>query len=654
MVERTTLIASLLFLCSCFTEADIKEKNTPETICVFNLESDDFFDIPFPSVLRMNKDGKVDISSFPNPRNVEWIERLINSINGLYSGFGTNTAIYFRFSGPIDTSTLPQNFEATMSPESSVLLANVDEESPQFGMLIPIMTHYRTDDGFMWKPNTLAILPAKGFVLHPDTTYCAVVTNKIKDKRGKNIGADVGFKNLIDDTPSDGENFSPWELMHRRCIRNLEKIGINRWSIVSIALFHTMNPQEEMIRVAEKILSDIPPPDIQELHFKEERENYYLFEGHYYPNPVFQYGWSEGLFPYEDEGGEFRFDEDGKPIVNGMETMIFAISIPKLQMPHNGFPVCLYAHGTGGDYLTFTRSGVADILAKKQIAVIGIDNAMNGSRIPEDKSPELLFFNIFNIKAGRDNNRQAAVDLLQLERLVERLRIPYDISPTGQEYYLNDSRIIFMGHSQGGLNGSIYLALSKKCLGGYLSGTGGNLIYSITYKTSPINTLNSIAFVVGLNPDDIEKSEIGIFHPFINLIQFFIEPSDPVNYAPYWFSYQLNSSPPKQILQSEGMNDTYAPPQTIEALAVAGGLPPLEPVISTVEEFELKGLTTQEKPVKGNISAFNGRKVTAGFVQYTAEEGSDGHFVTFNNEDAISTWSQFLYTLANQQFAQIN
>jgi hypothetical protein len=616
------------------------------TVSLFDPESGNFFDVPFPSEVHRNPDGSIDLSNFPNPRRSPWIGKLITAASEDCSGFGTNSAVYFRFSGPIRTSTLPASPEASASPGSSVLLVNLDHDSEGFGERIPLHTFFREEVGFMWLPDTLVLLPAQGFALEGDTLYGAVITDDLKDADGRDILRDEGFSALVDDTPGDGPLYSDMEALHRTAMADLEDLGVAGPAIINMALFRTMDPVAQMRLVARKIYDEVEDPQVADITLAEQTDDYYLFEGHYGPNPVFQHGWSTGLFPYETEGGQFTFDGTGQPVIDGEETLTFALAVPKTHMPvPGGYPVLLYAHGTGGDYRSFVDDETAGRMARLGVAAFGIDNAMNGTRIPPDKSADLLFFNVINMRAGRDNNRQGAADVIQQERMAAALSIDAGSSPTGEEIHLDGSKILFMGHSQGGLNGSLYLALSERCLGGYLSGSAGNILYSIAYKTSPINILVTIGIMVGLAGDEAEKSDLGIYHPLINLIQMFIEPSDPINYARHWFHRPLEGIPPRSIFQIEGMGDTYAPPAGIEALGAAAEIPPVSPMISLVEGFELKGLLPIDRPVSGNIATAEGR-VTAGFSQYEPPAGVDGHFVSFHNDEAAETWTWFLYTLA--------
>ena len=57
---------------------------------------------------------------------------------------------------------------------------------------------------------------------------------------------------------------------------------------------------------------------------------------------------------------------DGKPAPVRTESLRVAITVPEGPMPAGGWPVVLYAHGTGGSYLSFVSDGTASRLSVVQ------------------------------------------------------------------------------------------------------------------------------------------------------------------------------------------------------------------------------------------------------------------------------------------------
>ncbi len=641
MHRTTTAVFIVTIAMACGPAGD---RDPEPVVAVFDLDSANLFDVPFPSEVRRTADGRVDVSLFPNPRHIDMVAKLVDVIDEEMMGFGTSSAMYVRFTGPIDTGTLPPTPAMSREPSSSLQLVDVDPSSPYMGERVPVIWHYRQTVTDFWMPHTLAVLPVAGYALWPDTLYALVMTDDVESVDGLPVQRDAGFLAMVDDVADFGAAYSSAEAAHRTAMQSLSDRGMETERIVVAAVFRTTDPVEQTIALLDDVLDNVDPPEIIDLAMAEDLDGYTIYTGTYGPNPNYQYGFGEGLSPYETTGGWIVFDEWGDPVKDGDETMRVSITVPDGVVPVGGWPTVLYAHGTGGDYLSYTENGVAAVLAGMGIAVIGIDNAMNGARIPDGANADTLFFNIGNIRATRDNIRQAAVDVIQLERLVGLLTIDEETSVDGQLVGFSTANLAFMGHSQGGLNGALYLAMSDNVNGAVLSGAGGGLLYSLVYKTGPYNIRNLIGIVMGFtgSSEELDEEDFGIFHPTLNLAQMFYEPADGVNYARHWHLSPLPGVRAKSVLMTEGMDDSYAPPETIEALAAGGYMPPVQPVIEYVDGLTLKGLDPLVPPVSGNCAM---SLATCGLVQYPVDPDYDGHFVAFHDEGAIEVWSTFLQAL---------
>ena len=107
-------------------------------------------------------------------------------------------------------------------------------------------------------------------------------------------------------------------------------------------------------------------------------------------------------------------------------------------MPEAGYPIVMYAHGTGGDYQSYVNDGTARALAERCIASMGVDQIFHGTRRGAPDNPEdvsLLFFNFQNVIAARTNARQSALDEVQRARLFTETHatVPAEVSVTGTE-----------------------------------------------------------------------------------------------------------------------------------------------------------------------------------------------------------------------------
>ena len=133
-------------------------------------------------------------------------------------------------------------------------------------------------------------------------------------------------------------------------------------------------------------------------------------------------------------------------------------------------------------------------------------------------------------------------------------------------------------------------------------------------------------------------------HPAVGLVQMLVEITDPVNYSPYWFD-QSGLSHAQSVFVTSGEHDEATPHRAATALAVAGRVPIVEPVVLDVPQFEWAGMPPQTAPLSTNI----GGASTAGFIQWTDDipgPNADSHWVIFHRPEAINASMRFLQSTA--------
>lgn len=598
----------------------------------------DFYDIPFPNDLRLKEDGMLDLSNFPNPDQVFILSNYLDIIATNTRGFGTNAAIFFRFTAPLDEGSLPQEPAETITFDSPVFLVNIDINSPNRGIRIPLQIRFQ-EKGMLYQPeNILTALPVYGFPLEPATTYAVVITNRVKDKGGSNIQSPVEFKRVKNELSCGNAGTAEAIEIYRPLFDFLKDEGkVNKKDVAAATVFTTQDPVGDMFKIRDFIYGD-PSPIPTGMYYKEDKNNCYIIEGEY-PSPQFQ----DGVPPFTEKG-QLMFDDNGQPVVREDEQLRFALCVPKGAQPAEGWPILTYAHGTGGDYRSFVRKDVADYLGSLGIASISIDQPLHGERLGGEGDPEMNFYNFLNPLAGRDNSRQSAIDSLVLNRMAPGIEIDAVSCPTFTKGASFDpGRVLFMGHSQGAHTGGLFLGVEPDVKGAVLSGAGGGLAITLLTKTDPYDVKAMMEDLLGIEGEE----ELDLYHPIINIIQTFIEPADPLNYAPYYLLDPLFGIP-KNIFISEGFKDTQVTPLTAEALATAIGANPIEPVYQSILGLTLRGLEPLTPPVTGNITGPDG-VATAGILQYP-----DGdHWVLTQNERAKNQWGRFLESLVEDGLATI-
>lgn len=633
----------------------------PETLA--ELTGDAFFDQPWPSDLRRDPNGHVEFSGFPNPREQPILDTFVESISGVLDGFSPVAAGALRFTGPIARSSLPATPRDARSPASSVALLDVDPDSPERGARMLVSLNFRASAGVYYPPYTLAFMPPLGYPLRRHTRYALVVTNAL---RGAN-GSPVERSPDLDAVLSDGAASAPVEAARdalTEAVSEIERAGIPKSDIVHLAVFTTNDPVAPTEALRDFVHESYPAPEVapESLALVESSERLDVFEGTYGPSPDFQ----RGTLPFAQfgSGGELSFDENGVPVVEREFDLRFALAVPNVEAcpePPNGYPIVLYAHGTGGNYRTMLGAGSeAESLGARCIASMGIDQIFHGTRPGADMgSPDFLFFNVVNPVAGRANAAASAIDVVQQARLFTETHftIPEAVSRRGAPIAFDASKLAFMGHSQGGINGPLFLAVDDQALGGMLSGSASLLGIALLEKTKPIDIPSLVRTTfLGLTEDDHE--ELDVFHPAISLAQTIVDPADPIHYVPSITRAPRPGFSAKSLFMTEGVNpdgsgDHYAPPHGIEIQAVAAGLPPQEPLIHPIAELaygELEPVTIPTAGLSGNLAD---GLASGALVQWRASDASDGHFVIYDIPEAMQQATGFLRNLVDEPSGRV-
>ena len=623
------------------------------------LEGGAFFDHPFPSDLRKDAGGAVVFKGFPNPQGLPLLAEYVTASHGLLEGFSTAAATTLRFDGPLDSRTLPADPPASLANDSSVQIVDVDPASPERGKRHLAQLHWQADEAVYWPSNTLAVLPMLGRPLRPKTKYAVVVTNKVRTTTGAAVSPAADLEEVLDQKPVSERTRAVHDLF-APAVAELRTAGLATADIVHLTVFTTNDATEETFAAMDDVVQNVPAPTARDWTRKDESPTFVVYEGNYGPSPNYQAGTAP--FRRPENGGGFAL-ENGKPKLQNTFDLRFALVVPNDQtcpVPASGYPIVLYAHGTGGDYRSFIDDGTAQALAQKCLASMGIDQIFHGTRpgapplgdVQAETKIQLLFFNLDNILAARTSNRQSAIDVVQQARLFTQthVKVPAATAKSSQDIAFDGTRVMFFGHSQGGLNGPLFLAGSDLARGAVLSGAGSDLALNLLEKTKPVDVAAAFRLLVGLLDRD-SAGELSLFHPVMTLVQSIVDSADPLQYGAAIARAPRAGFAPKSIFQTEGVGpdgvgDSYAPPHGIEALSVAIGLPRQLPGVHAVLEAGWAGLADVTIPPGGLSGNLGDGRASGALAQFVPAAGKDGHFVIFNNTKAKGQAATFLANLA--------
>ena len=626
-----------------------------------------FFDHPWPSDLRL-EGGVVPLEGYPNPRIVPILEAYIGTMDRRLDGFSPAAAGYLRFAGPLDPGSLPSTPIDTLQNTASVQLIDVDPASPEYGKRHLVSVQFRAEEGVYYPTNTLAFMPTLGFPLLPHTRYALVVTDAVRGAGGGTIAKSSELAQALGEQSPTSKATADAKEALAPAVAEIEKFGIKREKIVHLAVFRTNDPTEELFAARDHLRANVPAPVAKPAAWTiggtwDARTEYI---GSYGPSPNYQ----DGTVPFEKpgDGGDFKV-VDGAPAVVDTFELRFSLSVPNsvaCPMPEAGYPIVLYAHGTSGDFRSYVLDGTARSLAEQCIASMGVDQIFHGRRpgAPKDGDPSrisLLFFNVNNVLAARTNSRQAALDEVQRARLFteSKMEVPASVSVTGNPIRFDGSRLMYFGHSQGGLNGPLFLAADDQARGGVLSGSSAVMAITLLQKTSPSPSIAQLVKTVFLSLKAEEEAELDLFHPALSLAQMVVDTTDPLHYARRVALSPREGMAPKSIYMTEGVNsdgtgDSYSPTRGIEMHAIAMGLPLVEPSQLPIQELAWGGPGTVVIPMDGLTGNLGNGDATGVLAQWAVPEDSDGHFVIFSVPEARAQAAQFLRSLSDDPKGKVS
>jgi pimeloyl-ACP methyl ester carboxylesterase len=627
----------------------------------------DFYRLPFPNDIRV-VDGKLNLAGHPSPGpgavGYDIAARVISAMEEDLSAFGTNPVIYFRFSQTPDLNSIQTG------ENPNVLLVDItDAMQAGYGKKQSISWVASTGRGLYICQNYLAVYVPWARPLAGGRTYAVMVTNGLLTDPGDEaetdpgpFAADTDFLAMIGDAaPADKDLKTAWDkyapLRDFLETQQAGNLGVSSNNLIGATVFTTYSPDGRLAKFKEE-MDTIALPEIVDavvcdvgtvspcddgLTGEEHRRGCMSVSPDFVEVqglikfPVFQVGDKPYIEP--KDGGGIEFDALGRPVVQGFEEVCFSLTLPHGTPPATGWPVVLYGHGTGGDYRSHITTGIAARLSKFMVwnqdteasdrevkaAVFGWDQVMHGPRVgPAPLDPDSLVFNFRNPRAALGNFSQAAAETMVLARtLAEWNSHAPDIADA--QDILSPDQVLFFGHSQGGISGPLAIPFVDAVDAMVISGTGGGLLESLLRKTAPVNVKDGV--IVALQDENVGRT-----HPVLALIQQYYDAVDPINYGEKLF-YSPVQGHKVYTFHPIGLTDLHTPSKTMKGLSQAMRAMLTKAPSLAEEDYEpFGGVQQVELPysVSGVLT-----------VEYGLPP-DDGHFVVFQNEDAIRHTNNFI------------
>jgi len=482
------------------------------------------------------------------------------------------------------------------------MLIDVDPGSPERGQargLVPRWWEQAKDSYYLQDEYTLIAQPA--VPLRPATRYLFVVTDQLRARDGGAVRRSALSEQLL-----GGQLGGAYADSVREGLAELDSaMGVAAAQVVLATVFTTESVVDTMVATDTRVRAAGAPAlredwSIETPQVPDGRVRFRaVMEAPEYRRPL--------------PDGRWQLDADGAPLVQqavGLEVYL-AFSDATTTAPR---PVVIYGHGLAGD--KDGCWGTAERLAAINAAVFAIDSPYHVSRASgggSELDPVFKFFGIdmsdnsFVIGRARDNFRQMAADQLELTLLIKSLA-SLDILPPGAPDGVPDldtSRIFYIGHSFGSVQGPTLFALAPEVTDAVWN-VGGAGLMTLLRDSGLFGLL-----VSSLKP---EGTSDGAVARFMAVAQAIVDPGDPINYARFASLEPFAGAPgwkPREVLMQEVIHDGIVPNSTSRALARAAGLQ----LVDAIEP--ISGLDAVAGPVSANLPS----GVTGAISQFDRMDG---------------------------------
>jgi hypothetical protein len=632
----------------------------------------DFLAAPFPSDHLSRDDGTIDVTAFPNPRNVGLVRDALAMVTREARGFAATAGIFFSATAPLAESRLP-DLAASVSASSNVVLMDVTEGAPTAGRRHPIEVRYADDAGPFGGSRLLSLLPLQGMPLRAGGVYAAFVLRGLGDAVGRPLDVPRAMAELARGQRPLGMATATFS-RYRRALSIIGNQGIDIANLAALTVFR-VDSSTGTFDAFTRSIRERPLPVVGSFVRQEAFEDYCVYSA-LVNMPVYQAG-TPPYFPGpggEDAGGDWRTDAASRPIHQRDETARVVITIPRRTIPEAGIPLVVFVRtGGGGDRPLVDRgpravaggealapgTGPALHFARAGFAGLSVDGPHGGRRNATGGDEQLLMFNFTNPRALRDNVRQSALELLLIPDIAARIEV--DTTDCEGARRLDGSararfdttKLGIMGHSMGAFISPLTMAFEPRYRFGIWSGAGASWIENVRHKKKPLD-VRSIAELLLSYPARTLRAH----DPVLTLLQWAAEGADPAVYLGRLVR-DTGGAASRHLLMIEGIIDRYNPPRIANVQALAAGLdlagdslddparllamdPAFDDQIALESVLPFVGRGRIDLPASANVPVENGMFVTAAVLQFDEDGIEDGHEAAFQVPAARRAYRCFL------------
>ncbi len=609
------------------------------------LAGDTFFDLPFPSDLRLDADGTPTFAGFPNTGNNMLVAQLVG-LADTRVGYSVMSSVYFRFAEALPPRSAAELLVA--SPDAPILYVDIDPDSPERGRLVPIHAQTLVPDdtaiAFL-----LGVGPRPGWVLAPSTTYAVVVTRAV----APGVARPRAIDELAAGRAPAGPRGSAAAASYAPLWPVLDELGVARDDVLNATVFTTgdevgvLHQRSEALRTThDAVIANLrvdPADGAAHTGYCELLADVTF--------PQFQ----AGVAPFATDG-RFVLDGAGVPIEQADLTVPLVLTIPTGEMPAAGWPLYQFFHGSGG-----VSSGVVDlgktltvgsepvvgegpgfVVARHGIAAAASALPLNPERYVNASDYEYL--NLLNLGAMPYTFQQGVIEQrLLLDALVELRIAPATLSacagqslPSGVTAHRFDpARLSGGGQSMGGMYTNMIGAVEPR-LGALVPTGAGGFWSKMILDTDLIG--GARGFLGGVFATDADQ--LTFLHPGMALLNVGWEIAEPMASMARVARRPLPGFPVRHVYEPIGMDDVYFSDEIFDAAALAYGNRQAGTALwsGTQEALaldDLGGVATY--PVSANVGG-----KTRVVVQFASDGIANAHYIYRQLDEVKHQYGCFL------------
>jgi hypothetical protein len=631
-----------------------------------------FYDVPYPSDLRLNEKGGPDLTGFPFPGTYDVFDG-IRRVAMDQPGFPVVPVAYFRVSADLPALDAEQVIPADKT--SPILLMDIDEASSERGKLFPVVATTPPLDSYV-HVKLLATAPRPGIVLQPKRKYAFVVLRSLKDAAGKELGVTKTLSELEAGATPAGDKGAKAKDLYASLWSTLPMAGVDVKNVAGATIFTTGDVVADLADLSTKLAAKytvtidklaVDPVDGAAHDGYCELVGTVLYPQFQKGKPAFD---TDGLFEYTDGGLPAKQRDEAAPVT---------ITIPKGEMPKGGYPLVVFFHGSGGKSTAIVDRGTwrpesdpskcadghmdewmgvkgcntigegpAWVLAPHGFAMVGSALPVNPERFPG--AAETAYLNFNNLAAGHDLFRQGVIEQRMLINAMGKIQIDpatlgactgSTLPPGETAFHFNvEEKLFAQGQSMGGQYTNLVSAVEPRIRASVPTGAGG--YWSHFILITPL--IPDVASKVG-NIILGTKAKLTFMHPALSIFETAWEAVDPMVYMPRLARRPLPGHPVRAIYEPVGKGDSYFPEATYDAMALAYGHKEAGSVVwpTMQEALKLEGLSgIQAYPATNNLTSEDGTKYTGAIIQYEGDGVYDPHALYSQREEVKFQYSCFL------------